>query len=162
MDNTISEQLKSKAVNLGLCEEWTNNWGTPDEDELAEKYIRGIDFAIKHDFPSASFMKKHFNGVIQRHGIYVDENINLNNPNMTITNGTCNGIIQFDKFATGRLYIRHDSDITVKVSGLSKIFISTYDNCKLNIDCTDEAIVYVYKHGGNITYSGNVLIREQK
>lgn len=160
MNNTISEQLKSKAINLGLCEEWTNNWGTPDADELADKYIRGIDFAIKHDFPSIAFMKKHFNGVLQRHGIYVDESINQHNRNIIIANGACYGTILFDNFATGRLYIRHDSNITIKASGLSKIFISTYDNCKLNIDCIDDAVVYVYKHGGEIIHSGNVLIRE--
>lgn len=162
MDINVSDQLKNKAAGLGLCEEWTNNWGRPDKDELVDKYIRGIDFAIKHDFPSTSYMKEHFNGIMQKHGVFVDENIEQHNPSIMVANGKCKGYVNFDNFGTGRLYIRHDSNITVKASGLSKIFISTYDNCKLNIDCTDEAIVYVYKHRGNITYSGNVLIREQK
>ena len=45
-DKELSEKLKSQAINLRLCKEWTNEWGEPDKYVLCEKYIRGIDFCM--------------------------------------------------------------------------------------------------------------------
>lgn len=158
----ISEELKDKAVSLGLCTEWTNGWGNPDKDELCDKYVRGIDFAIKHNYPSLDEMKSNFDGIMQKHGIYVSEDISLLNPSMVIANGGCTGEVYYDRFSVGRMYVRHDSNLTVTVTGNAKVFISLYDLTKINIICKEGAKVYVYRYGGSLEYEGNVCIREKK
>ena len=42
----LQEDLKRKAIACGLCEQWQREWGKPDEDELINKFIEGIDFCI--------------------------------------------------------------------------------------------------------------------
>ena len=36
----VSEELKEKAIKLGLCEQWTNEWEKEDKDSLCEKYVK--------------------------------------------------------------------------------------------------------------------------
>lgn len=155
----ISEELKNKAVSLGLCPEWTKGWGKPDKDELCDKYVRGVDFAIEHDYPSLEYMKNHFDGVMQKHGIYASEELSLHNPNMVIANGKCKGTVYFDRFSVGRMYVRHSSSLHINVSDNAKVFISLYDNAKVDIVCSDLAKVYVYRHSGYVKYKGDVAVR---
>ena len=53
----ISLALKSEAVSLGLCQEWTSKWNNESKESLVEKYVKGIDFCIEHNYPSLAFMK---------------------------------------------------------------------------------------------------------
>lgn len=57
----LSAKMKSQAVGLGLCQQWTDEWadGT-SKDELVEKFVRGIDFCIEHNFPSCEVIRKEF------------------------------------------------------------------------------------------------------
>jgi hypothetical protein len=157
--NTLNKELKGKAVDLGLCTEWTEKWTEKTKDELCRMYILGIDFCIKHSYPNNDYMKKNFDGVMQKHGIHVSEEIHDKNVRIAVYNGKCKGVASFDNFSVGRIYLRHDSDLIVKASGYSKVFISTYDNTKLKVECSENAKVYVYRKGGIVEYSGNVRIR---
>lgn len=77
--------MKSQAINLGLCKEWTNEWGEPDKYELCEKYIRGIDFCLLNRYPSNEIIKKEFTGVREKFNIFVDDtNLFISNPKWSI------------------------------------------------------------------------------
>lgn len=54
----LSNTLKNRAILLGLCTEWTEGWGNPDKQGLIDKYLHGIDFCIKHDYPTVDFIEK--------------------------------------------------------------------------------------------------------
>ena len=158
----ISKELKKKAINLGLCTEWTERWKNPTKDELVDKYVRGIDFCIKHDYPSCKYMKKHFDGIMQKHGVFVNDKINLQNPNMVIANGNTSGKIIYDAYSVGTIYARHDSNLTIEVSGHAFIAIEIYDDCNVSVFQRDKAKVFVYNHGGNIQTSGQVVVKDRK
>ena len=157
----LEEELKEKAISLGLCEQWTKEWTNPDKDELVDKYVRGIDFCIQHDYPSIEYMIANFRGVMEKHGVFADNDLQLRNRDVAILNGACAGVLEYDWYSTGRLYIRHDSDIKVVLKGNAKVFISIYDNANVNIICQDNAKCYVYKYGGSVSYNGNVIIRDR-
>lgn len=158
----ISKELKNKAVKLGLCTEWTEEWGNPTKDELVDKYVRGIDFCIKHNYPSCEYMKKNFDGVMQKHGVFVDERVDLKNPSMVIANGRTYGKIVYDAYSVGTLYVRHDSDLTIEASDNAFVTIETYDNCTVSVIQRGKAKVFVYNHGGNIQASGKVVVKNRK
>lgn len=158
----VSKELKNEAVSLGLCAEWTNEWGKPTKDELVEKYVRGIGFCIKHNYPSCEYMKKHFDGVMQNHGVFVDDTIELGNSRIVIANGKTSGRIIYDSYSVGTIYARHDSDLTIEVSGNAFVSIETYDNCNISVFQRDKAKVFIYDHGGSIEKSGNVIIKDRK
>ncbi len=156
----VNTELKEKAISLGLCEKWTNEWKDHDKDELVSKYVRGIDFCIHNDFPSIDYMENNFRGVMEKHGVFVNNIVNLVNRSFVVLNGECEGEIIYNEYNVGRIYVRHNSTVKIKVSGCSKVFISTFDNCEVIIECNENAKCYVYKHGGTLKYDGNVMVRE--
>lgn len=162
----VSEMMKAQAVKSGLCTEWTENWGNPDLQGLIDKYLHGIDFCIEHDFPSLSVIKEHFPKELLHHNhIYVDENIHVRNSSgIAVLNGHSRGMMLFDGLAVCDLYVRHDCDVTIDCSHLSKVFINVYDRARVKVIQRGGASVYVYKHGDECTVdtNGDVLIREKR
>ena len=81
----LQEELKQMAIVHGLCAQWQREWGNPDLAGLCDKYIRGLDFCIKHDFPSIEYMEKHFRGKVEDYGIYInDDMVSVNQKNVVI------------------------------------------------------------------------------
>ena len=164
--SNLSEELKSQAVGLGLCEQWTNSWGKPNEQELINKFLHGLDFCIKHDWPSNEYIKKHVDKeLLHRNNIYVDEDVQRRNPRqIVVLQGKCTGQLLFDGFTTADVYVRHDSEVTIDCSRMSKVFISVYDRAKVNVIQSDAASVYVYLHGDEceVTAKGDVMQRRTK
>ena len=160
--NKVSIELKKRATGLGLCDNWIEEWGNPGLDDLCEMYVKGIDFCIEHDFPSCQYMKEHFDGVMQEHGIRVDEFFILYNPPVLIANGRCDGKVKVDGYAVSDIYARHESVLEIDVSGNAVVSIETYDNCVLKVRSSDRSKVFVYDHGGSIEREGNVIVKNRR
>lgn len=105
----LSAKMKSEAVGLGLCQQWTDEWadGT-SKDELVEKFVRGIDFCIEHNFPSCEVIRKEFGDVIHDHGVYVDENVLADDKPTVILNGECVAGLTYSGKSCGDIYVRHN------------------------------------------------------
>lgn len=61
---------------MGLCNDWQNNvWNREmSQDELVGLFKRGLDFCIKHRWPSKSFITQNFQqDFLRHHGILVDD-----------------------------------------------------------------------------------------
>ena len=159
----LSEILKKEAISLGLCKEWTENWGEPDLQGLIDKFLHGIDFCISNGWPTAEFIKKNFpKELLRANNIFVYEDIHSRNlGQMAVLNGSCKGVLLFDGVATCDVYVRDRCDVTIDCSRLSKVFINLYDEAKIRIIQQDAASVYVYTHGDlcNVDFKGDVLIR---
>jgi hypothetical protein len=162
--NKLSSDLKKQAISLGLCEQWQNTWGNPNEQELINKFLHGINFCLAHNYPSNEFIKKNFDEeVLHRNNIYVDCDIQRRNPRqIVVVQGKSTGLIMYDGYNTADVYVRHDSDIVVDCTRMSKIFISVYDNAKVKVIQKDGATVYVYTHGDKcqVEVEGEVMIRK--
>lgn len=159
----LSKRMKKEAISLGLCEKWQNEWtDNTSKDEMAEKFVKGIDFCIKHDWPSAKFIKKNFGNVIHKYGIYVDESFVTDSPT-TILWGSCNGEIVAQRNETKTAYVKHNSRLKLFVRENSMAFVSMYDNSELEITCDETSKVFVYRYGGSIKYNDEepVKIRER-
>lgn len=158
----LNTELKRKAVSLGLCAQWTGEWTEKDKDELCEMYIRGLDFCIAHDYPKNEYMKYHFDGIMQKHGVYVDDKISIHGHGISVYNGHTEGEVYFDGYDVGTLHVRHDSVLTISAKGHSKVFVSVYDKAYITVMQSEDAKVYVYQKGGDVITSGDVLIRRSK
>lgn len=160
----INLEIKKEAERLGCCQQWLSNWGECNEQELINRFIHGIDFCIAHNYPSNEFIKKNFDEeVLHRNNIYVDCDIQRRNPRqIVVVQGKSTGLIMYDGFNTADIYVRHDSDIVVDCTRMSKIFISVYDNAKVKVIQKDGATVYVYTHGDKcqVEVEGEVMIRK--
>lgn len=162
----IGRTLQLQAKSLGACEKGLDNLDKLNEQELINRYIHFIDFAIEKNFPSNHFIKANFEEEVRhRNNIYVDEFIERRNARqVVVVQGKCTGQLLYDGMTVADVYVRHDSEITIDCTRLSKVFISVYDNAKVKVLQRDGASVYVYRHGENciVEADGEVLQRQSK
>lgn len=160
----LSDRMKSEAASLGLCAQWTAEWeDKSSKDAMVEKFVKGIDFCIKHDWPSCDVMKRDFGDVIHGHGVYVDEACHILNKPIVVLNGSCDASITYDKYAVATVYVRHKSKLHIKVLGLAKVRVCAYDNASVRVECSQYAKCSVYLYGEHATHTGdgNVVDRRE-
>lgn len=159
----ISEELKKQAISYNLCQPWTDSWGNPNLDELLEKYIEGIDFCIQNNYPSNKYIKENFGEIAERHGVFTDkDNIQLSALPNIVLNGNTNGSIRLNRLDVSSIYVRHGSEVRVQIEESAKAIIRVYDNASVTIDNQTNQRIFVYKYGGKVFSSGDVLVRNKK
>ena len=161
-ERKLSDRMKQEAVSLGLCAQWTAEWenGT-SKDEMVEKFVTGLDFCIQHNFPSTEVMKKDFGDVIHKHGVYVGEEVHLQHPKIVVLNGRCGGSILCGGYDAGNIYVRHNSNVTIRIDGHAYVHISVYDDAIVNVSCAPSAKCFIYKYGGETKTDGKTIVRDR-
>ncbi|MCM1353772.1 MAG: hypothetical protein NC038_04065 [Paludibacter sp.] len=128
----IQEELKQQAVSLGLCKQWQDEWVSPDLRELCSKYIRGLDFCIKHDYPSLAYLEEHFRGKTEPFGIYISEYADVSGQRNVIANGDCR--LYVNATCGCAITIRHNSEVHIVVPDDVLVYVSLYDNGRLFVE----------------------------
>lgn len=145
--NNLSETLKQQAVDLGLCRPWTEAWGDCDQQELIDKYKKGIDFCIDKQYPSNEFIKANFDrALLNANLIFVDEHLDFDMmpSGIYILNGECSGSIRFAPWTAATVYVRHKSNVTIIADDFAKVFVRVYDEANAKVVELDEAVIKVY------------------
>ena len=146
MEN-LSETLKQQAVDLGLCRPWTEAWGDCDQQELIDKYKKGIDFCIDKQYPSNEFIKANFDrDLLNANLIFVDEYLDFDMmpSGIYILNGECSGSIRFAPWTAATIYVRHKSNVTIIADDFAKVFVRLYDAADAETEAEVCAVVRVY------------------
>ena len=130
----LVEQLRKDGIAKGLCQPWQMKLRDGSSmQRLIRLYIRGIDFCIKNDYPTLEFIRQNFKGKCEPYGVYVDDDVHLVNNERLVVQGDCKGELSYTDFSASSLYIRHNSDITVNVSGHAVLAIDMFDNSHINL-----------------------------
>lgn len=138
--NTI---LKRDAVALGLCEQWTREWDhSYDDFEFCEKFKKGMDFCIRHDYPSLDFIRRYCDvEAVSEFGVFVDSLGKMEGtvmPNDTyVCMGECEGTLTFPRWGCALVYVRHNSKVKIVAGEFAKISVRLYDNAEVELDGTD-------------------------
>jgi hypothetical protein len=163
-EKELNNLLRNKARQLGLCDQWYKDWGDNETmQQLLEKYLRGIDFCIKHDYPNLDFARKVFpRDILIANGIFLDSHVDADNLMRSVVIGNSIGVLRYSGNRTGNIYVRHSSEVTIEVKGDSKVFIEAYDHCIVRVVCDKDSKAFVYWHGGSVYSEGNVTIRDKR
>lgn len=163
-EKELNNILRNRARQLGLCDPWYEDWSDNETmQQLLEKYLRGIDFCIKHDYPNLDFARKVFpRDILIANGIFLDSSIDASNLMRSVVIGNSIGVLRYSGNRTGNIYVRHSSEVTIEVTGGSKVFIEAYDNCIVRVMCDKDSKAFVYWHGGSVYHEGNVTIRDKR
>ena len=63
----LNRELRDQAIALGLCGDWQDLWNRNwSKEKMIERMFRGLDFCLKHHYPSNDFIIKHFDRVLLR------------------------------------------------------------------------------------------------
>ncbi len=144
----LNETLKRQAISLGLCKQWTEEWGDCDQQKLIDKYKKGIDFCIEHQYPSNEFIKANFDlALLHNNLIYVDEHISLVSApsGIYVLNGECTGTLRFREWAAATVYVRHTSKVSIIAEDFAKVFVRVYDEADVDVCDVGDAVVRVYE-----------------
>lgn len=162
----VGKLLKSQAEALGACEKGLSGLEKLNEQDLINRYVHFIDFAIESNFPSNEVIEEYFDkSLLEHNNIYVNSEFERRNARqVVVVQGKSDGVLLYDGYTTADVYIRHDSEVEIDCSRMSKVFISVYDHAKVNVKQRDGASVYVYLHGENcsVESDGDVMIRRSK
>ena len=159
-----SEELKKMAIAHGLCEQWQTEWGSPDDEALVKKYIKGLDFCIKHHYPPKSYLLKKFSKrFLHAHGIWVDENVRYTSTRMVLR-GKCTGTITFKDMDTAFVWVTEESDVTIMCKNLAHVYVYVHDHASAEVVSNSGARVRVVTYGddASATCSGNVEMRKSE
>lgn len=159
----VSDELKQEAVSLGLCQEWQDQWGKPNKKELIEKFVRGIDFAIKNNFPSVEYINANFTKKELRDGgVFCDDTI-LTKASTMVVMGNTKGEVSFGDFDVVTLYVRHNANIHISISRYASVTLYVFDNAKVYIDNKGfyRSRVYKYSDNARVISYGNVMLKKR-
>lgn len=142
--------LKIMAMQKGLCKEWSDAWHDNSTDkDLLEKYIKGLDFCIKNDYPSNKFIRENFDSQwLQQNGVFVDVDgfVTGGKSGTYVVQGDSYGNFHFSKHDAATIWVRHNSEISIEASGNAFVVVHCYDTSNVRIEVAGTAKVSVHKH----------------
>lgn len=148
--DTVKEELIAQAKEKGICGPWAARMaGMKTLSGLVSLYVRGIDFCFDNDFPTLDYMKRHFKGICEKRGLYVEgEDIRLKNPLPAILVGDTKADIRYDSYSVGRVYLKHTAMATIEAADHAIILaIDCFDTSHVDIKASGSAKVTVYLYG---------------
>lgn len=163
----LSLALKESAMSMGMCGNGISEWGDYTTlDELCDHFWDGIEFIINHPgWPTNEWLVENIGiATLNKHGIYINKDFNLENPERLVLNGTSNGKVLASGFSTPEIYVRGNSSLKLTASDTAIIHVSLYDNAKLTVNCSQFSTVYVYKYGGFVKSTegnGKIVVRDK-
>lgn len=149
----LGYELAKQAKKNGICEDWYLELKNEKNiDKMLEMYVKGIDFCLSNDFPSNHFIAKNFKGKMEKHGIHLDEFLNIVSEPKVVALGKCFGSIEANNYDVCEVFIKNDSEIIITATGNSFVMIDVFDNSKLTVYAKDNAKVCVNRYGGNVEF----------
>ena len=132
--------IKQDAIGKGLCRLWQRKLKNGlSYKELAEMYIKGIDFCISENFPTIDFLEENFKGKCEEYGVFVnDQNVVCSNFSDIVLNGDCRAVLDYSGYTVSRLFARHNTKATINVFNNAIVTIDAFDKSELVVAVSGE------------------------
>ncbi|MCM1168785.1 MAG: hypothetical protein NC324_02500 [Bacteroides sp.] len=151
----LEKELAGMAKRKGICKEWHDRLAVmKDKDAMVEMYIRGIDFCLSNDYPGNDFIREHFKGMMEPHGVFLDDSVDVRNIKHCVLLGRCSGKVTVDGYKVSEVFLKDDAAVTLEVSGNAFVMVDMFDRSRLDVRACGNAKVCVNRYGGNVV---NVL-----
>ena len=115
----INQELRSFAISHGLCSKWQKEWENDwSFDTLAQRYLMGIDFCFKHEYPSNEYLLSNFEQSFRRSvGIIVDDNYSLINPEVCAIIGNSKAKVRTNSNTASAIWVKDNAEVAAAVEG---------------------------------------------
>lgn len=161
----LSITLRESARQKGLCDEWYNSWkDDTSEDSLAKKMYKGLDFVLKHHWPTNDFIKENFSTeFLRKVNVYVNDRYSIMNPKQSLILGDSDITIRYNAVGHGEIHVRDNSHVTLTAKTRSFVIVHLYEKAEIDASQIDSAKVVLIKHSKNVNIAtkGNVTIKEE-
>lgn len=166
-DTTKNEELRSKAISLGLCEQWQGYWKKDwDDRKMIERYKEGIDFCLANDFPSVEYIKSHFSKEDLRNGgLFMDDKRSVLNERLIVIRGFSDIHARYNGNTVAEIYITDSSTLKLSAKNDCHVIVHVWGNAQVDISQEDNAMVLAIKHTVTCnvqTNKGNATLKEER
>ena len=164
--NTLNKSLRKDAIDFGLCQQWQGDWqGDWDKEKMVEKFFQGMDFCLKHRYPTNQFIVDNFDLDFRRKSnVLVDDKWSLLNPPHALILGKSESTIRMNAHNATTIYMRDESYVKLLASGLSFVIVHLLDSAHITVETKDKAHVVVIAHSKDaalITDCEDVAYKEE-
>lgn len=166
IDVVKNKELRDKAVELGLCDQWQGLWSNDWSDsKIIAKYKEGIDFCLANDFPSVEYIKSHFNKQDLRNGgIFVDDKHSVLNAKMIVVRGCSDITARYNGNTVAEVYVTDNSKLRLYAKNHCHVILHILGNAQVDISQEDDAKMLAIRHsktcGIHVT-KGSITEREE-
>jgi hypothetical protein len=152
-------ELKQKAISLGLCQDWQKSW---NDSRLVEMYLRGVTWCMERKYPSLKDMEP-YKELLENNYVYNDRRVDLILTGHTYVLNKCGGCVEINDYNVSRIYVALDSMVKIYAKGHSHLIIDCYDNAVIQLDVEEDAKVTVWQYGNSIVQilSGKAKINKK-
>lgn len=148
----ISNLLLARAIEKGLCPEHQLAWDYNSVSALVDYYKVGVDWCMERNFPDYETLCRYFDSEeVRAQGVYVGQKDIL----LTLTDAAtimhgCTGTVNINRFGVSRLYLGPGTNIKVNVRDNAILFIDTYGDAEVDVDCDDPARCRIFLYGTKV------------
>ena len=106
----LAKELARQAKKKGICKPWYNELKSLNGDNInamAQMYLKGIDFCLANDYPDNGFIRTHFKGKMEQYGVFLDDDIKIENKPKCVCLGATCGRIEITGFNVCEIYAKH-------------------------------------------------------
>lgn len=164
----VIKELARQAKADGICTPWYNQLmklHDSDVAAMADMYLKGIDFCLSNNYPDNEFLRTHFKGKMEQYGIFLDDEVLIENKPKCVCLGATRGRIETNGFGVCEIFLKNDSELNVIAKDNAFVMIDIFDNSVVNVYASDRAKVCVNHYGGTImkyiTNDAIIKIREK-
>jgi len=163
--NDLNKELREQAVHLGLCTDWQKLWNKNwTQEKMVERMYKGLDFCLKHHYPSNDFIIRHFSTDFRRrNNVFVNDRYSVVNPKESLVLGTSDVTVRYNGHAYGNIHVRDNAHVKVMARNRSFVLVHLYENACVNAEQYDNAKIILIKHAANahILAPANIKVREE-
>lgn len=143
-----AKEIAKQAKKNGICSDWHKELKTLNSiDELAEMYLKGIDFCLSNDFPTNEYLRANFKGKMEKHGIHLDETFGCRNKPKVVALGACNAHVKVDEYQVSEVFVKHKSKMSLTASGHAFVMVDAFDDTEVKVWVHDSARVAINRYG---------------
>lgn len=148
-----TKDIVTEARKKGLCKEWFADFLKDNSiKHLCERFFEGSDWTMENDFPTLSILQK-FKYEAELYGLFADYE-GVSGFQKSAFFGKSKAEIVASGCDVKEIYIRHDSELKLTISGNAYVVVNVLDNAKVDIDISGEAQLTVYNYSENSTIVG--------
>lgn len=148
----LNHYLRMKARDYGLCDEWFGEWKEENDSlqQLIDKFIKGLDFCLEHDYPSVRFIKEYFPvDLLRENGILADDRWSLLNPKYAVLLGNSESTIRLNGYTVSAVYLKGVSTARIHLKDNCHLIVHVYEDAGVHIACdNNKKMPLVILHGG--------------
>lgn len=144
----LNKTLERQAKRLNACADGRNSLlALNDKNDMVRLYLHHIDFCLMNDYPSNEFIRENFVGVMERYGVHLDDDVELDDMKKIVALGKTMIRANYKGYAVGEMFVKHDSSANIVAHGNAFVMVDAFDHAVVHIYAHDRARVCVNVYG---------------